>query len=296
MDYRQSPGFELGLAPSQWVALFAVGLLPVAVGVSFGSQAQSDYIIGEFSGNKITTYQLMDSDLSNDWRELQYRIYNLKKSFFNEQVLNLHAANKGMNVSTYIQKNIRPTIQISEEEMKAFYEERKSDIPKDKTYEDVKNSIRNYSLRRKEGDVIKSHVDGLYAQYDARLLTQMPVPFEIKKNVLVNFFKGDPAAPIKIIEFADLECGACKRAYVQVKSILDALGDKVYFEYRHFPLGGHQYSKLYAKGSVCAGKQDRFFDYVEVVFANQEISRVTPKDLSIPSALMQPPRCLYGKE
>ena len=151
MDYRQSPGFELGLAPSQWVALFAVGLLPVAVGVSFGSQAQSDYIIGEFSGNKITTYQLMDSDLSNDWRELQYRIYNLKKSFFNEQVLNLHAANKGMNVSTYIQKNIRPTIQISEEEMKAFYEERKSDIPKDKTYEDVKNSIRNYLITSKRG-------------------------------------------------------------------------------------------------------------------------------------------------
>ena len=56
-----------------------------------------------------------------------------------------------MNVSTYIQKNIRPTIQISEEEMKAFYEERKSDIPKDKTYEDVKNSIRNYLSRRKGG-------------------------------------------------------------------------------------------------------------------------------------------------
>ena len=79
----------------------------------------------------------------------------------------------------------------------------------------------------------------------------MPVPFEIKKNVLQTFPKGDPAAPIKIIEFADLECGACKRAYVQVKSILDALGDKVYFEYRHFPLVGTNIQSFMQRQCLC---------------------------------------------
>ena len=34
----------------------------------------------------------------------------------------------------------------------------------------------------------------------------MPVPFEIKK-MFANVSKGDPAAPIKIIEFADLGVG-----------------------------------------------------------------------------------------
>ena len=56
----------------------------------------------------------------------------------------------------HIFRKIRPTIQISEEDMKAFYEERKSDIPKDKTYEDEKQHSKLF-ITSKKGDVIKGH-------------------------------------------------------------------------------------------------------------------------------------------
>ena len=95
------------------------------------------------------------------------------------------------------------------------------------------------------------------------------------------FSIGDPDAPVKIVEFADLECGACRRAFVQIKSVLEKFNNKVYFEFRHFPLNGHSYSKLFAKASVCAGEQDQFFEYVETVFANQQkLSKVSPLDLA----------------
>ena len=56
------------------------------------------------------------------------------------------------------------------------------------------------------------------------------------KNIHQSLSIGNEDAPIKIIEFSDLECGYCKQAFYAVKDIIKKYKDDVYFEYRHFPL------------------------------------------------------------
>jgi protein-disulfide isomerase len=87
---------------------------------------------------------------------------------------------------------------------------------------------------------------------------------------------GDPKAPVVIEEFSDFQCPFCKRfhdeTFAQLVENYVATG-KVYFVYRHFPVVDRndpaQESHAAATAAICAGRQNHFWDYQDVLFANQ---------------------------
>ena len=87
---------------------------------------------------------------------------------------------------------------------------------------------------------------------------------------------GDPNAPVVIQEFSDFQCPFCKRFHDEtLQQIVDTYvrAGKVYFVYRHFPVvdqnDAKQESHAAATAAVCAGRQNRFWNYHDVLFANQ---------------------------
>jgi len=87
---------------------------------------------------------------------------------------------------------------------------------------------------------------------------------------------GDPNAPVVIEEYGDFQCPFCRRFHDEtLQQIVDEYVDTglVYFIYRHFPVvdGNNpaQESHAAAAAAVCAGRQNRFWDYHDVLFANQ---------------------------
>jgi protein-disulfide isomerase len=86
---------------------------------------------------------------------------------------------------------------------------------------------------------------------------------------------GNPDAPVKIEEFSDFQCPFCKRfADETEKQIVDtyvATG-KVYFTYTPFGPGGSfigPESVAAAEAAFCAGDQNKFWEYHDMLFANQ---------------------------
>jgi protein-disulfide isomerase len=87
---------------------------------------------------------------------------------------------------------------------------------------------------------------------------------------------GDPDAPVVIEEFSDFQCPFCRRfhdeTFTQIVEEYVRSG-KVYFVYRHLPIVDRndpaQESHAAATASICAGRQNRFWDYHDVLFANQ---------------------------
>ncbi len=86
---------------------------------------------------------------------------------------------------------------------------------------------------------------------------------------------GDPEAPVRIEEFSDFQCPFCKRFHDEtLPQIVEEYvrTGKVYFVYRHFPVvdqrDPRQESHAAAGAAVCAGRQNRFWDYHDVLFAN----------------------------
>ncbi|MFQ5705625.1 MAG: DsbA family protein [Gemmatimonadales bacterium] len=82
---------------------------------------------------------------------------------------------------------------------------------------------------------------------------------------------GDAAAPIKILEFADLECPFCRQFHqTALHEVKEELGAKVAVVFIHFPLEMHRFAKQAAKATECAEQQERFAEFVDVVFDKQD--------------------------
>ena len=83
---------------------------------------------------------------------------------------------------------------------------------------------------------------------------------------------GDPNAPIKIEEFSDFQCPYCARFHDetewQIANSYVADGT-VYFIYRSYGNFIGPESKAAAEAAYCAGDQGKFWEYHDILFANQ---------------------------
>jgi protein-disulfide isomerase len=89
--------------------------------------------------------------------------------------------------------------------------------------------------------------------------------------------KGHPSlgpadAPIEIVEFSDYQCPFCYRWHVEVyKELLAAYPGKIRFVYRNFPLSFHQNAFASAEAALCAGDQNAYWEFHDVLFDNQAV-------------------------
>lgn len=97
---------------------------------------------------------------------------------------------------------------------------------------------------------------------DLRVLTEMATPVVI----------GDENAPATIIVFEDYLCGHCatfslqEKPRVQAELIDTGKARLVYYDY---PLNPQFGSFIAARAARCAGDQDRFWDYHNILMRNQ---------------------------
>ncbi len=86
---------------------------------------------------------------------------------------------------------------------------------------------------------------------------------------------GNPASPIKIVEFADLLCSHCQEFSPTVRAIVDNNPGKVCLVYRHFPLDRpHPMANIAACVSEYAAEKMDFFKFADAIMNIKE----PPKD------------------
>lgn len=80
---------------------------------------------------------------------------------------------------------------------------------------------------------------------------------------------GNKNAEIKFVEYSDFECPFCKKFYPTFKQLVQEYGDKVSFEYKHYPLDFHKNAGPAAEASECAAEQGKFWEFHDKIFENQ---------------------------
>ena len=85
--------------------------------------------------------------------------------------------------------------------------------------------------------------------------------------------KGNPNAPVTVIEFSDFQCPFCSRFYQQTLSSLQENyidTGKIKFVYRDLPLDNlHPNARTAAIAAECADEQGKFWEYHNVLFEKQ---------------------------
>lgn len=96
--------------------------------------------------------------------------------------------------------------------------------------------------------------------------------FNIRPIASDDHILGNPEAPVKLIEYSDLECPFCKSFHPTMKKVITEYGQdgRVAWVYRHFPLDAiHSQARKEAEATECAnelGGNDKFWEYVDKIF------------------------------
>jgi protein-disulfide isomerase len=82
---------------------------------------------------------------------------------------------------------------------------------------------------------------------------------------------------IELVEFSDFQCPFCQRVQPVLREVLAKFDGKVKHVWKDYPLPVHQFAATAAAAARCAQEQGQFWEYHDLLFANQQA--LTSEDL-----------------
>jgi len=105
----------------------------------------------------------------------------------------------------------------------------------------------------------------IYSSGKAQEKANTPVSDEILIQEDSATIQGDGS--VTLVEFIDLQCGACAAYHPLVKQILDEYEGKITFVLRYFPL--HSKSVIAVQALEAAGEQNKYWEMLDIILASQ---------------------------
>jgi protein-disulfide isomerase len=81
--------------------------------------------------------------------------------------------------------------------------------------------------------------------------------------------RGASTSAVTLVEYSDLQCPACQAYHPTVLQLLEEYDGRVNLLFKHFPLGGHKNAMAAAIAAEASGRQDKFFQMVDVMYERQ---------------------------
>lgn len=82
--------------------------------------------------------------------------------------------------------------------------------------------------------------------------------------------KGAGTEDVTLLEYADFECQFCLQYYPTLKQVVAEYGDKIKFQFRHYPLTSiHQNAFAAARAAEAAGMQGKFFEMHDLLYEDR---------------------------
>ncbi len=109
------------------------------------------------------------------------------------------------------------------------------------------------------------------------ILLILIIAFFVLKSVnKVNYVDNPQPKPvlgsggIKLLEYADLQCPACKTMHPILKKVLDEFKGNVSYEFRHFPLLSiHKNAMLASEALECSNDFGKFYEFMDEAYERQ---------------------------
>jgi len=96
-----------------------------------------------------------------------------------------------------------------------------------------------------------------------------------------NHVEGAGAKNVKLVEYGDYECPACKAYHPLVKAVVDQFKADIFFQFRNFPLEGtHLNARAGARAAEAANKQGKFWEMHDALYENQDSWKASSDPLS----------------
>ena len=202
--------------------------------------------------------------------QLRNQEYQIKRQalegLIDQKLLEAEAKKKGVSTDKFLEQEVDAKIpDPTDAEVKAYYLAQKNQS--NKPFDDVKVQMKG-SLKQAE---IQQARQDFYTQL--RKGSQVAVLLQAPK-VEVSYdsarVRGNPKAAVMIVEFSDFQCPYCQAVEPTLKSVLAKHEGRVAIAFRDMPLTQiHPLAQGAAEAARCAGEQGKFWEYHDLLFANQ---------------------------
>ncbi len=220
--------------------------------------------------------QITMGDIENSLRPLifsvQEQVYALRKQDLelkiNDTLLSQEAQKKGITTRALLEAEVSTKVaRVTDAEAQAFYDQNKDRISGD--FAQTKAQIVQYLQERKERDATVAYAEQL--RRASKLEVNLTAPESPSFSIATDDqpVKGNLSAVVTIVEFTDFECPSCARQHPVLERIVSEFKDRVRLVVRDFPLSQHANARKAAEAAEAAREQDKYWEYVSVLFRNQ---------------------------
>jgi len=216
--------------------------------------------------------------IEGQMRQLRRQEHALKmnalEDLINRRLIEQEAAAHGSSPEKLLAEEVDSKVAPpADAEIEALYNAQKDRIGR--PLEEVKPQIRQFLQEMRIEQARRDYYSNLRRKAKIEILLTPP-----KVDVAVDpaRLRGDPKAPVTIVEFSDFQCPFCQRVQATLREILAKYQGQVRLAYRDLPLEQiHPRARRAAEASRCAADQGKFWEYHDALFA--DIRRLSDDDL-----------------
>jgi protein-disulfide isomerase len=229
-------------------------------------------VFATLNGQSITSADIEES-LRPLIFEVQEQVYGLRKNQLelriNDVLLEQEAQKRKITTTAVFEQEVRPKVKpITEEDAKKFYDQNKDRVTGE--YAQIKDQIIQYLQQVEQRNRESEFAEQLRKAASIEVYLKEPEPPLYKIATDDQPFKGNPAAPVTIIEFTDFECPSCARVQPLLEEVAKEYGDRVRLVVRDFPLEQHANALKAAEAAEAAREQGKYWEYTALLFQNQK--------------------------
>jgi protein-disulfide isomerase len=202
--------------------------------------------------------------------QLRDQEYQLKKqaleNLIDQKLLEAEAKKKSVSTDKLLEQAADAKIgDPTDAEVYAFYLGQKSQSSR--PFDDVKVQLKASLKQAKIQQARQDFYAQLRKQSQVVVLLQAP---KVEVSYDPERVRGNPKAPVMIVEFSDFQCPYCQAVESTLKTVLAKHENQVALAFRDLPLSQiHAQAMGAAEAARCAGEQGKFWEYHDLLFANQ---------------------------
>jgi protein-disulfide isomerase len=205
---------------------------------------------------------------------LRNQEYEIKKraldSLIEQKLLDVAAKKKGIETQKLLAQEVDSKIgEPGDAEVHAYYLAQKDRL--NRRFDEVKPQL---AQALKQAKIQQARQDYLKSLRSGNEVVVLLSPPKMQVGYDPARVRGNPKAPVMIVEFSDFQCPYCHQVEPVVKELLAKYGDKVSLAYRDLPLKQiHPQAEVAAEASRCAGEQGKYWDYHDQLFSVSKLDR-----------------------
>jgi hypothetical protein len=260
-------------APRLIVVVVIQLVMLCSASAAFTQSVAHEDVVATVNGLPITVREV-DATAAQKIFALQQQIFALRKSALENlivrRILEIESARRNLSVDAFKKTLLDQPVDVLPSQIEELYAENLSvfalmgaDEAKEKLRLDLESQGRLKKYREELAKLRKSFAVESFLEEP-----RLPIPVANQSASL-----GNLNALIVITEFSDFQCPYCKSVQSTIKQLLREYGDKIRLEFKHLPLEQHPLARISAQAVFCSGKQRRFWEYHDVLFGSDDLSR-----------------------